>query len=96
MSTTFPSRSRKSITLSERDQRDLQLLRHNAPVRESLDGDLTESTSEAALIRAVFEAGMNQVRSEMDARGYEQLAQDPDIASHREVLRRRTRRTMGN
>lgn len=96
MSTTFPSSSRKSITLTEQDQRDLELLRHTASIRDSLDGGPTEHASEAALIRAVFSVGLEKVRSEIDSLGYEQLARDTEVASHRNVLRERTRRTMGN
>ena len=70
---------RPSLPLSANDERDLALLRTSAAHREALEqlsGEkvLHGTVSEAALLHAVFEAGLTAVREAAEDAGYAQLA----------------------
>jgi hypothetical protein len=85
---------RAGLPLTERDLADLEAIR-NAPEREAVgraadtelpSGDLTE----AALLHAVFTAGLRALRRAMDDAGYAQLADDDEYMDEmRRIARRR-------
>jgi mRNA interferase MazF len=85
---------RAGLPLTERDLDDLETIR-NAPEREAVGraadtelppGDLTE----AALLHAVFTAGLRALRRAIDDAGYAQLADDSEYMDEvRRIARRR-------
>lgn len=88
---------RSSLPLTERDEHDLALLRSSAPQRAAL-GRLSgeplapADLSEAALLHAVFEAGLAAVREASEDAAYAELAAqqaDEDTARRTEARRRR-------
>jgi hypothetical protein len=85
--------ARKSLPMSDRDLRDLALMRGSERHREALarlsDMVVTESTSEAALLRAVWEAGIRAVEREIEADGYAKIALEIDVDALRKSARRR-------
>lgn len=87
---------RPSLPLTERDERDLALLRASAPRREALSRLTGEPVtrpdlSEATLLHAVFEAGLAAVREATEEAGYAELAaqQGAEQAERRAEARRR-------
>lgn len=87
---------RLSLPLTEHDERELHLLRTSAAHREALGRLIGESVvrtdaSEAALIHAVFEAGLAAVREATEEAGYAELAaqQASELAARRAESRRR-------
>jgi hypothetical protein len=85
---------RAGLPLTERDLADLEAIR-NAPEREAVgraadtelpSGDLTE----AALLHAVFTAGLRALRRTIDDAGYARLADDGEYMDEmRRIARRR-------
>ena len=84
---------RKSLPLSERDLRNLEVMRgstvHRMALSRLADVEVTESTSEATLLHAVLEAGLKAVECEVEAQGYAQAAAEMDAAARRATARRR-------
>jgi hypothetical protein len=87
---------RPSLPLTQRDERDLELLRTSALHRESLarlsgEAVAEAEVSESALLHAVFEAGLSAVRAASEEAGYAQLAIEIDAEgdTHRAAARRR-------
>gem|GEM_PF-2205380 len=91
MATTLPRNQRKMLSLSNDDIRDLAVIRR-APEALRAAGGSSEARSEAAVIRAIFEIGLERVREESDAEGYAVLARDGEQVEHDAAMRRRTRR----
>ena len=91
-----PAVRRPSVPLTERDERDLGLLRSSGPHREAL-GRLSgepiagADVSEAVLLHAVLEAGLAAVRAATEEAGYAELAtqQTAEAAVRRAEARRR-------
>ncbi len=80
---------RLPVPLTHRDEDELALLRAEyQPMIQSLLG-LSESPSDAALVHAVFELGMQQLREARRDAAYEALAATYDDAAARRVARRR-------
>ena len=86
---------RAGLPLTERDLVDLETIR-NAPEREAVgraaetelpSGDLTE----AALLHAVFTAGLRALRRAIDDVGYAQLADDGEYMDEMRRIARRHR-----
>jgi hypothetical protein len=90
---TVDRRIRKSLPLTARDLLDLEIMRRSVAHREALTElsreELDESSSEAAVIHAVWEAGMKAVAEQVEEAGYSQIAADMDVASRKKVARRR-------
>lgn len=86
------STQRKSLPLSDRDLRDLDKLRgsdaHRAALARYTSTTVTETSSEAAILHAIFEAGMRAVREQVEEQGYAQMAAERDY-DQRAVARRR-------
>jgi len=85
--------TRKSLPLSSSDVDHLAMLRASAAHREALS-DLSgsavpESSSEAALLHAVWEVGMKAVQDRVEEEGYAQMAEDRDTSRRKAVARRR-------
>jgi hypothetical protein len=84
---------RKSLPLSDRDQREINMLRGSGQRRAVLSHlaaeDVSEDSSEATVLRALVEAGLRAVNHEMEARGYAELATDYTERERRRVARRR-------
>jgi hypothetical protein len=91
---------RAGLPLTERDLADLESIR-NAPEREAAaraadtelpSGDLTE----AALLHAVFTAGLRALRRAIDDAGYAQLADDGEYMDEMRRIARRRRPDWAN
>jgi hypothetical protein len=87
---------RPSLPLTERDERELALLRSSAAHREALDRltaleAAAAELSESALLHAVFDVGLRAIRDEIEESGYALLAAEQGDAStsHRAEARRR-------
>ena len=93
MSILAPPAVRKSLPLTLRDLRDIAKLReseaHRAALSRLADHLVTESSSEAAVLHAIVEAGIKAVTEEVEAKGYAQMAADLDAATRRAAARRR-------
>lgn len=85
--------TRKSLPLSSRDLRDLTALRrspaHRAVLADLAGTPVSEASSEAALLHAVWEAGLQAVRERVEDAGYAELAAERDTATLKAVARRR-------
>jgi hypothetical protein len=98
MATRFdqPVTRRSPLPLTERDEADLAKLRSAGPARAAL-ARLTPSTplegvlTEAALLHAVFRAGMRVVHECAEEAGYAQLAAEYEAEDEerRKIARRR-------
>lgn len=78
---------RLSIPFTGQDLDDLALLRRSPAVLRSLPGAPTPESSEAGLVRAVFEAGLERARELADVAGYEALAEDDDYRAYHAARR---------
>ena len=78
---------RLSIPFTGEDLDDLALLRKSPAILRALPGAPTPESSEAGLVRAVFEAGLERARELADAAGYEALGQDEDYRAYHEARR---------
>ncbi|MGW6279404.1 hypothetical protein [Kribbella sp. NPDC055071] len=85
--------TRKSLPLSDRDLRDLAVLRgsgaHRAALSRLAQVRVTESTSEAMVLQAVVEAGLKAVADLVEADGYARIAAEVTSEDRRAVARRR-------
>lgn len=85
--------ARKSLPLSERDLRDIAKLRgsmaHRAALSQLSAEVVTESTSEAAVLHAIVEAGIKAVTEQVEQEGYAQIAAEMTAADRQAVARRR-------
>lgn len=74
--------TRKSLPLTERDLADLSTLRgspeHLAALADATGTELETGASEAALLHAVWEAGMRSVREHLEDAAYAEMAANPD------------------
>lgn len=90
---TIDRPTRKSLPLSERDLRDLANLRrspsHRAALAALAGSDLSDTSSEAAVLHAVWEAGLKAVLERVEEEGYEQMATERDLVARKAVARRR-------
>ncbi len=92
-----PVVSRKTLPLTERDERALALLRSSAEQLDALSrlsggGALTPDASESVLLHAVLEAGLAAVRAATQDVGYAQMAAqlaDESAERHADARRRR-------
>lgn len=84
---------RKSLPLSELDQRRLATLRrsagHRKALEELLDARVSHSVSEAALLHALMTAGLKAVEERVEADAYAQLAEQMDPSTRKALARRR-------
>lgn len=78
---------RLPVPLTEHDDAELALLRADSHLEDVVG--LTRDASDAALVHAVFELGLRQVREARLDLAYRALAVEYDDASAREVARRR-------
>ena len=85
--------TRKSLPLSDRDLRDLAVLRgseaHRAALSRLAQVYVTESTSEAVMLQAVLEAGLKAVAELVEAEGYANIASEASSENRQAVARRR-------
>jgi hypothetical protein len=85
--------TRKSLPLTSRDLKDLRRLRHSTTHQAALSdlaGELvTDTSSDAAVLHAVWEAGLKAVRERVEDEGYREMAKDGDIGIGRAAARRR-------
>ncbi|MFT4189647.1 MAG: hypothetical protein QM621_13860 [Aeromicrobium sp.] len=90
---TVQRSTRKSLPLTERDVRELAALRasasHRAALMDLSGVDLTEGSSEAAVLHAVWEAGLKAVLERLEDAGYAEMAAERDQDRHQRVARRR-------
>lgn len=89
MSNTISTASagkRLSVPLTPRDLADLELIRNSAERLDALPRDV-DVTSEAALVHAVFEAGLERIHEAAELAGYEAYAQDPEFVEYRAARR---------
>ncbi|OBY30936.1 hypothetical protein [Mycolicibacter kumamotonensis] len=93
--TTRSTTSRKSLPLTPRDLRDLTAMRespvHRAVLAELANTSLSETSSEAAVLHAIWEAGVQAVRERVEETGYAQMAADREPAAERKAVARRRR-----
>ena len=61
---------RLSLPLTAKDQADLDLIRSTPERLGSLPGNIDASSSDAALVHAVFEAGLAQIREAAETAGF--------------------------
>ncbi|WP_349828054.1 hypothetical protein [Brevibacterium litoralis] len=84
---------RKSLPMSERDLVDLAALRTSPDRRAALSAasgvDLAADASDAAILHAVWEAGLAAVRARVEEDGYAEMAVQQDVSSRRAAARRR-------
>jgi hypothetical protein len=76
---------RLSIPFTGQDLDELARLRRSPAVLRALPGAPAPESSEAGLVRAVFEAGMERARELADVAGYEALAEDDDYRAYHEA-----------
>lgn len=85
--------TRKSLPLTSRDLSDLGTLRGSASHRVALSdlaGEVvTEGSSDAAVLHAVWEAGIKAVRDRVEDEGYTEMAKTRDVRTDRAAARRR-------
>lgn len=85
--------TRKSVPLSERDLRDLAVLRasatHRAALSELSGANISDSSSDAYVLHAVWQAGLEAVLDSVEEAGYAQMAAERDTATRKSVARRR-------
>lgn len=90
---TMDRATRKSVPLTPRDLRDLSVLRgdaaHRSALSELASATVTEGSSEAFVLHAVWEAGVRAVRERVEEEGYAQMAADLDSAARKASARRR-------
>ena len=70
---------RLSLPLSAQDIKDLELIRGFEQRRSALPERVSEHTSEAELVHAVFEARLARVREAIELAGYRELYAGPDL-----------------
>jgi hypothetical protein len=84
---------RPSLPLTEQDERDLARLRDSSPYRQALSRlsgeEFDARTSEGVFLHAIFEAGLNSVRSAAEEVGYAILADDQEEQADRRTIARR-------
>jgi len=85
--------TRKSLPLSERDLRDLAVLRGSEAHREALSRlaqvEVSATSSEAVMLQAVLEAGIKAVAQLVEAEGYARIAAEASSENRQAVARRR-------
>ncbi|MFK4296304.1 hypothetical protein ABH924_001441 [Arthrobacter sp. GAS37] len=90
---TLERPTRKNFSLTAQDLKDLELLKtspaHRSALGELAGEQLAESSSEAAVMHAVWEAGVRSVREQIEADGYAAIAQEQNLAERKSVSRRR-------
>lgn len=91
MDVALPSPRRLSVPLTGRDLADLETIRRSPERLNELE--VSSESSEAALVHAVFEKGLQLLKEEARERAYEELAADEELiaykAARRSVPRRR-------
>lgn len=84
---------RKSLPLSARDIREIELLRGSSVHRNALERlsaqSINDDSSEATVLHAIVEAGLKAVLEEVEEAGYAELANEYDAAARQAVSRRR-------
>lgn len=92
MRITEPS-VRKSLPLTADDQLTLSALRrspmHLAVLGELAGTGVTESSSEASVLHAVWEVGIRAVREQVEEAGYAAMAAEREPSEGRSIARRR-------
>lgn len=96
MNAATPGRTRRTrrlpVPLSERDERDLDLIRSSPAALESVGAQRTDS--DAALVHALMAVGAQRAREAAEETGYAALAADPEEQAVRAALRARERRRL--
>ena len=90
---SYPARLRKSVTLTGRDLRDLDAIRHSPEALAAVGA--TTSVTEAALLHLLLAHGLEHAREAAEEAGYAALAAsyrgDPEERAAREAMRARRR-----
>ncbi len=93
METVNRSATRKSLPMTDRDLRDLDVVRRSVAHRAALSSlsreVVDEDSSEAAVLHAIMEAGMKAVTEQIEEAGYAQIAAEMDTPARKAVARRR-------
>ncbi|CAN5313256.1 hypothetical protein BH09ACT6_BH09ACT6_25980 [soil metagenome] len=74
------------MPLTAQDLADLELIR-NSPERLGALSENVDVNSEAALVHAVFEAGLERIREAAELAGYDAYAQDAEFQQYRAARR---------
>lgn len=77
---------RLSVPLTPHDLADLELLRNSSERMDVLPAG-ADVSSEAGLVHAVFEAGLQHIRQLSELAGYEAYANDPEYVEYRSTRR---------
>lgn len=84
---------RKSVTLTERDDALLTQVKTSgvrlAALSRIAAADVSASSSEAAILRAVMTAGINAIEEEIEERGYADIASSQSDLERQAASRRR-------
>lgn len=95
MATPTPPVVRRSLPLNERDLAGIERLRgseqHRAALARYSSAPVTASSSEAAVLHAIMEAGLRAIREQVEEQGYTQIASRQDY--DRQAVARRRRPT---
>ena len=83
---------RLSLPISARDEADLALIRKSPESLRVLNSDLTDSSSETAVVRALFEQGLRLIREQAMQETYAEMAADMKIAAEAAANRLRLSR----
>ena len=91
--TTPTTKRRHSLPLSEMDLAVLAMIRNSQAHKEALESLIDfrffPETSEAALLHAVFEAGIHALNREIEVAGYAQIAATQSAEERKELARSR-------
>jgi hypothetical protein len=74
---------RLSLPLSKNDIRQLEMIRRSSQHLSALPGKVSEDSSQAELVHAVFEAGLVRLREAIELSGYRELANDEESTNYR-------------
>lgn len=83
----LPSPRRLSVTMTGRDLADLEFIRRSPERLRSLPVEVSQDSSEAALVHAIFEAGIQCLKEQAQESAYALLAQDSEYVQYREARR---------
>lgn len=76
MLTQTRTKRRLSVPLTDHDERRLTLVRESPQALAALPGEVTPNSSEAAIIHALFEKGLDAMQEAQIDAAYAQMAED--------------------
>ncbi len=87
LSPRFSALKRLSLPLSASDLADLKTIRNSPERLRALPSVVDNSSSDAALVHAVFEAGLVRVREVIEMAGYAELVDDQEYQQYHAARR---------